>query len=98
MTTHEGTHVVKMSELRELNIDLGILLCLILNFSDNENDFYAKLKDTVNTSFNPGEGDKFEDFQENSNISFRKFQLKVTIIEKNKDVDKLKLDEYLVSQ
>lgn len=72
MTTHEGTHVVKMSELRELNIDLGILLCLILNFSDNENDFYAKLKDTVNTSFNPGEGDKFEDFQENSNISFRK--------------------------
>lgn len=62
MTTHERTHVVKMSEHRELNIDLGILLCLILNFFDNENDFFAKLRDTVNTSFNLGEGDKFEDF------------------------------------
>ncbi|RVW98135.1 hypothetical protein CK203_031853 [Vitis vinifera] len=93
--THEGTNAVKVSKLQMLTSRFETI-----RMEDHENfgEFYAKLMDIVNSSFNLGEPIP------NSKVVRKilrslpeRFRAKVTAIEESKDVDSLKVDELVGS-
>eukprot|EP00261_Vitis_vinifera_P030647 XP_019071890.1 PREDICTED: uncharacterized protein LOC109121618 [Vitis vinifera] len=93
--THEGTNAMKVSKLQMLTSRFETI-----RMEDHENfgEFYAKLMDIVNSSFNLGEPIP------NSKVVRKilrslpeRFRAKVTAIEESKDVDSLKVDELVGS-
>ncbi|MBE2321390.1 retrotransposon gag domain-containing protein, partial [Solirubrobacter sp. CPCC 204708] len=89
--THEGTRQVRKSRVQMLTSSFELL-----RMEENESfsDFYAKLNDIVNTSFNLGEtiSNKVVVNKILRSLPDR-FQPKVTAIEESKDVDLIRVDE-----
>ncbi|GMP23151.1 hypothetical protein CsSME_00000857 [Camellia sinensis var. sinensis] len=90
-TIHEGTPSVKRSKLQRLTSSFENLS---MKDSETFDEFYAKLSDIVNSSFNLGE--KIPESKVVGKILRSlpdRFQPKVTAIEEAQDVDNLKLDQ-----
>ena len=94
-TTYEGTKAVKDSKLQMLTTSFEEI-----KMEENESfdEFYARLKDIVNSTFNLGEtipepkivGEVLRSLPE-------RFHAKITAIEESKDIDKIPLTEMVVN-
>ena len=86
-TTYEGTNAVKDSKLQRLTTSFEEIK---MEEDESFDEFYAKLKDIVNSAFNLGE-----------TMILRKvlrslperFHTKITVIGESKDIDKIPLTE-----
>ena len=86
-TTYEGTKAVKDSRLQRLTMRFkGIRMEEDKSFDE----FYAKLKDIVNSAFNLGETILVRKVLKSLP---KRFHAKITIIEESKDIDKIPLTE-----
>ena len=95
LVIHEGTNVVKVSKLQMLTAKFESIR---MEEHETFGEFYAKLMDIVNSSINLGEPIP------NSKVIgkilrslSKRFKARVTVIEEFKDVDTLKLDEFVGS-
>ena len=89
--TYEGTNAVKLAKLQMLTSTFETI-----RMKDHENfgEFHAKLMDIVNSSFNLGESiPNSKVVRKILRYLPKRFRVKVTVIEKSKDVDSLKVDE-----
>ncbi|XP_022891832.1 uncharacterized protein LOC111406675 [Olea europaea var. sylvestris] len=94
-TTHEGTRTVKNSKLQMLASRFEEI-----KMKDDESfdQFYAKLNDIVNSSFNLGERILESKFVRKVLRSLpERFRPKVTVIEESKDLDTVKIEELVRS-
>ena len=90
-TTYEGTKVVKDSKLQRLTTSFEEIK---MEEDESFDEFYAKLKDIVNSAFNLGKtipepkivGKVLRSLPE-------RFHAKITAIEESKDIDKIPLTE-----
>ena len=90
-TIYEGTKVVKTVKLQRL-----ISSFEEIRMEDDETfgEFYAKLKDIVNSSFNLGEFiAESKIFRKILRSLLERFHAKITAIEEVKDIDKILLTE-----
>ena len=90
-TTYEGTKTVKDSKLQRLTTNFEEI-----KMKDDElfDEFYAKLKDIVNSAFNLGETIPEPKIVRKVLRSLpERFHAKVTVIEESKDIDKIPLTE-----
>ena len=90
-TTYEGTKAVKDSKFQRLTTSFEEI-----KIEDNEssNEFYAKLKDIVNSDFNLGETiPKPKILRKVLKSLPERFHSKITAIEESKDIDKIPLTE-----
>ena len=90
-TTYEGTKAVKDSKLQRLTTSFEEI-----KMEDNESldEFYAKLKDIVNSTFNLGETILEPKIVRKVFRSLpERFYAKIMAIEKSKDIDKIPLTE-----
>ena len=88
-TTYEGTKVVKDSKLQRLTTSFEEI-----NMEEDRsfNEFYAKLKDIVNSTFNLGETILEPKIVRKVLRSLpERFHAKITTIEESKDIDKIPL-------
>ena len=88
-TTYEGTKAVKDSKLQRLTISFEEI-----KIEDDESfdEFYAKLKDIVNSAFNLGKTIPEPKIEKKLLRSLsEKFHAKITAIEESKDIDKIPL-------
>ena len=88
-TTYEGTKAVKDSKLQRLTISFEEI-----KIEDDESfdEFYAKLKDIVNSAFNLGKTIPEPKIVRKLLRSLsEKFHAKITAIEESKDIDKIPL-------
>ena len=89
--TYEGTKVIKDSKLWRLTTSFKEIK---MEEDDSFDEFYAKLKDMVNSAFNLGETIPEPNIVRNV---FRflpeRFHAKITAIEESKDIDKIPLTE-----
>ena len=88
-TTYEGTNVVKDSKLQRLTISFEEI-----KMEDDEsfNEFYAKLKDIVNSAFNLGKTILEPKIVRKVFRSLpKRFHAKITAIEESKDIDQIPL-------
>ena len=89
-TTYEGTKAVKNSKLQRLTTSFEEIKMEDESFDE----FYAKLKDIVNSAFNLG-----ETFPEPKIVRKvlrslpERFHAKITVIEESKDINKIPLIE-----
>ena len=86
LTTFEGTKAVKYSKLQRLTMSFEVI-----KMEDDESfdEFYAKLKDMVNSAFNLGETIFEPKIVRKVFRSLpKRFHAKVTAIEESKDFDK----------
>ncbi|XP_022867631.1 uncharacterized protein LOC111387312 [Olea europaea var. sylvestris] len=94
-TTHEGTKIVKNSKLQMLASRFEEV-----RMKDDEtfDEFYAKLNDIVNSSFNLGERIPETKIVRKVLRSLpERFRPKVTAIEESKDLDEIKIEELVGS-
>ena len=90
-TTYEGTKAVKDSKLQRLTTSFEEI-----NMKEDESfdEFYAKLKDIVNSAFNLGETIPEPKIVRKVLRSLPgRFHAKITAIEESKDIDKIPLTE-----
>ena len=90
-TTCEGTKVVKDSKLQRLTTSFEEIK---LKEDELFDEFYAKLKDIVNSAFNLGETITEPKIVRKVLRSLpERFHAKITAIEESKDIDKIPLTE-----
>ena len=90
-TTYEGKKAVKDSKLQRLTTSFEEI-----KMEDDElfDEFYAKLKDIVNSAFNLGETiPKPKIVRKVLRFLSERFHAKITMIEESKDIDKIPLTE-----
>ena len=90
-TTYEGTETVKDSKLQRLTMSFEEI-----KMEEDElfDEFYAKLKDIVNSTFNLGETIPEPKIVRKVLRSLpERFHAKITTIEESKDIDKIPLIE-----
>ena len=88
-TTYEGTKVVKDSKLQRLTTRFEEIK---MEEDESLDEFYAKLKDIVNSAFNLGETIPEPKIVRKVLISLpKRFHAKITTIEESKDIDKIPL-------
>ena len=88
-TTHEGTKVVKDSKLQRLTMRFEEIT---MEEDESFDEFYAKLKDIVNSAFNLGETiPKPKIVRKMLRSLPERFYTKITAIEESKDIDKIPL-------
>ena len=88
-TTYEGTKAVKDSKFQRLTTSFEEI-----KMEENESfdEFYAKLKDIVNSAFNFGETIPEPKIVRTTRRSLpERFHAKITVIEESKDIDKIPL-------
>ena len=90
-TTFEGTKAVKDSKLQRLTTSFEEIK---MKEDESFDEFYAKLKDIVNSAFNLGETNPIPKIVRNV-LRFlpERFYAKITTIEESKDIDKIPLTE-----
>ena len=92
-TTYEGTKAVKDSKLQRLTISFEETK---MEEDESFDEFYAKLKDTVNSAFNLGETIPEPKIVRKVLRSLpERFHAKITAIEESKDIDKIPLTEWV---
>ena len=94
-TVHEGTKAVKINKLQQLTTRLESI-----KMSNDEyfDEFYAKLNDIVNSTYNLGEiYDQLKIVRKILKSLTKNFIPKVIVITKNKDVDSIPIDELIRS-
>ena len=94
-TVHEGTKAVKINKLQQLTTRFESI-----RMSDDEcfDEFYAKLNDIVNFTYNLGEiYDQPKIIRKILRSLTEDFRPKVTIITESKDVDSISIDELVGS-
>ena len=90
-TTYEGTKVVKDSKLQRLTTSFEEIKT---EEDESFDEFYAKLKDIVNSTFNLGETILKPKIVRKVLRSLpERFHAKITAIEESKDIDKIPLTE-----
>ena len=90
-TTYEGTKAVKDSKLQRLTTSFEEIK---MEEDESFDEFYAKLKDIVNSAFNLGETILEPKIVRKVLRSLpERFHAKITVIEKSKDIDKIPLTE-----
>ena len=88
-TTYEGTKAVKDSKLQRLTTSLEEIK---MEEDESFNEFYAKLKDIVNSAFNLGETIPEPKIVRKVFRSLpKRFHANITIIEESKDIEKIPL-------
>ena len=90
-TTYEGTKAIKDSKLQRLTTSF-----VEIKMEEDElfDEFYAKLKNIVNSTFNLGETIPKPNVVRKVLRSLpERFHAKITIIEESKDIDKIRLTE-----
>src|ERR1044072_3111196 len=94
-TTHEGTSRVRMSKLQLLTTKFEKLR---MTEYESIGDFYMRVRDLANTSFDLGEQIPEEKLVRKILRSLpKKFDMKVTVIEEAHDISKMKVDELIGS-
>ena len=92
-TTYEGTKVVKDSKLQRLTTSFEEKK---MEEDESFDEFYAKLKDIVNSTFNLGETiSKPKIIRKVLRSLPEIFHAKITTIEESKDIDKIPLIELI---
>ena len=90
-TTYEGTKAVKDSKLQRLTTSFKEIK---MEEDESFDEFYAKLKDIVNSTFNLGETIHEPKIMKKVLRSLpKRFHAKITAIEESKDIDKIPLTE-----
>ena len=90
-TTYEGTKAIKDSKLQRLTTSFEEIK---MEEDESFDEFYAKLKDTVNSTFNLGETIPEPKIIRKVLRSLpERFHAKITTIEESKDIDKVHLIE-----
>ena len=90
-TTYEGAKAVKDSKLLRLTTSFEEIK---MEEDESFDEFYAKLKDIVNSTFNLGETiPEPKIVRKVLRSLFERFHAKITIIEESKDIDKIPLTE-----
>ena len=90
-TTYEGTTAIKDSKLQRLTTSFEEIK---MEEDESFDEFYAKLKDIVNSAFNLGETILEPKIVRNVLRSLpERFHAKITMIEESKDIDKIPLIE-----
>ena len=90
-TTYEGTKVVKDSKLQRLTTNFEEIK---MEEDESFDEFYAKLKDIVNSAFNLGETiPEPKIVRKVFRSLLERFHAKITAIEESKDIDKIPLTE-----
>ena len=91
--TYEGTKAVKDSNLQRLTTSFEEIK---MEEDESTDEFYAKLKDIVNSSFNLGETIPEPKIVRKVLRSLpERFHAKITAIEESKDIDKIPLIELI---
>ena len=94
-TTYEGTKAVKDSKLQRLTTSFEEIK---MEEEESFDEFYAKLKDIVNSAFNHGETiPKPKIVRKVLRSLPERFHAKITAIEESKDIDKIPLTELIRS-
>ena len=84
-TTYEGTKVVKTMKLQKLTSSFEEIR---MEEDETFDEFYAKLKDIVNSAFNLGESIRESKiFRKILRFLLERFHAKITAIEEVKDID-----------
>ena len=92
-TTYEGTKVVKIVKLQRLTSSFEEIR---MEEDETFGEFYAKLKDIVNSAFNLGECIAESKIVRKILRSLpERFHAKITVIEEVKDIDKIPLTELI---
>ena len=90
-TTYDGTKAVKDSKFQRLTTNFEEMK---MEEDESFDEFYAKLKDIVNSIFNLGETiPEPKIVRKVLRSQPERFHAKITVIEKSKDVDKIPLTE-----
>ena len=90
-TTYEGTKAVKDSKFQRLTTSFEEIK---MEEDESFNEFYAKLKDIMNSAFNLGETIPEPKIVKKVLKSLpERFHAKITAIEESKDIDKIHLIE-----
>ena len=90
-TTYEGTKVVKDLKLQRLTTNFEEIK---MEEDESFDEFYAKLKDIINSAFNLGETIPEPKIVRKVFRSLpERFHAKITAIEESKDIDKIPLTE-----
>ena len=90
-TTYKGTKAVKDSKFQRLTMSFGEIK---MEEDESFNEFYAKLKDIVNSAFNLGETILEPKIVRKVLRALpKRFHAKITAIEESKDIDKIPLIE-----
>ena len=90
-TTYEGTKAVKDSKFQRLITSFEEIK---MEEDESFDEFYAKLKDILNSTFNLGETIPESKIVRKMLRSLPdKFQAKITVIEESKDIDQIPLTE-----
>ena len=90
-TTYEGTKAVKDSKFQRLTTSFEEIK---MEEDESFDEFYAQLKDIVNSAFNLGETIPEPKIVRKVLISLpERFHAKITAIEESKDIDKIPLTE-----
>ena len=90
-TTYEETKAVKDSKLQRLTTSFDEIK---MEGDESSDEFYAKLKDIVNSAFNLGETiPKPKIVRKVLRSLPKRFHAKITAIEESKDIDKIPLTE-----
>ena len=90
-TTYEGTKAVKDSKLQRLTTSFEEIK---MEEDESLNEFYAKLKDIVSSTFNLGETILEPNIVRKVLRSLlERFHAKITAIEESKDIDQISLNE-----
>ena len=90
-TTYEGTKAVKDSKLQRLTTSFEEIK---MKKDESFDEFYAKLKDIVNSAFNLGETiHEPKIVRKVLRSLLKRFHAKITAIEESKDIDKILLTE-----
>ena len=90
-TTYEGTKAIKDSKLQRLTTSFEEIK---MEEDESFDEFYAKLKDIVNSAFNLGETiPESKIVRKVLRSLLERFHAKITTIEESKDIDKIHLIE-----
>ena len=90
-TTYEGTKAIKDSKLQRLTISFKEIK---MEKDESFDEFYAKLKDVVNSAFNLGETiPEPKIVRKVLRSLLERFHAKIIAIEESKDIDKIPLTE-----
>ena len=90
-TTYEGTKAIKDSKLQRLTMSFEEIK---MEEDESFDEFYAKLKDIVNSAFNFGETIPESKIVRKVLKSLsERFHAKITAIEESKDIDQIPLTE-----
>ena len=88
-TTHEGTKAIKDSKFQRLTTSFKEIK---IEEDESFDEFYAKLKDIVNSAFNLGESIPEPKIVRKVLRSLpKRFHAKITVIEESKDIDQIPL-------